>query len=223
MKDGKITQAGKYTDVINSGSDFRELVDAHKQALLAIDSIEEGPVSEKATVSGEIGDTSTTDEVVKKVEKKEVQNDEVAGQKRQLVQEEEREKGKVEFSVYWKYVTAAYGGVLVPFILLAQMIFQILQIASNYWISWATPASKDVKPAVTSSTLLNVYIALAVGCSLCILARSTLLATAAYKTATLLFNKMHYCIFRAPMSFFDATPSGRIMNRVSSCLIIFPR
>lgn len=53
--------------------------------------------------------------------------------------------------------------------------------------------------------------------------RSTLLATAGYKTATLLFNKMHYCIFRAPMSFFDATPSGRIINRVRSCLINFIR
>ncbi|KAL9444634.1 hypothetical protein AB3S75_017759 [Citrus x aurantiifolia] len=219
IKDGKITQAGKYTDVINSGTDFMELVDAHKQALSTLDSIEGRPLSEKGSANGENDGTSATDGVVKEVENKEVQNnreDKVAEPQRQLVQVEEREKGKVEFSVYWKYITAAYGGVLVPFILLAQTLFQILQIASNYWITWATPASKDIKPRVTGSMLLIVFVALAFGSSFCILARSTLLATAGYKTATLLFNKMHYCIFRAPMSFFDATPSGRIINRAST-------
>lgn len=217
MKDGKITQAGKYNDLINSGTDFMELVGAHEQALLALGSIEGRPASERA--SGENGGTVIANRIVKEVENNKGQNDkadEVAVSKGQLVQEEEREKGKVGFSVYWKYITTAFGGALVPFILLAQTLFQILQIASNYWIVWATPGTKDVKPVVAGSTLLIAYVALAVGSSFCILARSTLLATAGYKTATLLFNEMHYCIFRAPMSFFDATPSGRIINRVSS-------
>ncbi|KAA8523565.1 hypothetical protein F0562_009988 [Nyssa sinensis] len=142
--------------------------------------------------------------------------DEIEGPKGQLVQEEEREKGRVSFSVYWKYITTAYGGALVPFILLAQVLFQLLQIGSNYWMAWATPVSKDMVPAVGGSTLILVYVALAIGSSFCILARALLLETAGYKTATLLFNKMHLCIFRAPMSFFDSTPSGRILNRAST-------
>lgn len=113
----------------------------------------------------------------------------------QLVQEEKREKGKVGFSVYWKYITTAYGGALVPFILLAQILFQIFQIGSNYWMDWATPVSKDVKPAVGGSTLIIVYVGLAIRSSFSILARATLLAGAGYKTATQLFNKMHICIF----------------------------
>jgi ATP-binding cassette subfamily C (CFTR/MRP) protein 2 len=218
MKDGRITQAGKYNDILNSGTDFMELVGAHKKALSALDSAEAGSVSESTNMSKEAGDMASTNGVVQKQENKDVQNgkaDDVVGSKGQIIQEEEREKGKVGFSVYWKYITMAYGGALVPFILLAQVLFQILQIGSNYWMAWATPVSQDVKPAVASSTLIIVYVALAIGSSFCILVRSTLLVTAGYKTATLLFNKMHFCIFRAPMSFFDATPSGRILNRVS--------
>ena len=131
------------------------------------------------------------------------------------MQEEEREKGRVGFWVYWNYLILAYRGALVPFVLLAQILFQILQIASNYWMAWAAPVSKDVEPTVSMSTLLYVYVALALGSSLCILVRSLFLTTVAYKTATLLFNKMHMSIFRAPMSFFDSTPSGRILNRAS--------
>ena len=215
MKEGRITQAGKYNDILNYGSDFVELVGAHKKALSALESIE----AEKSSIMSENSvDTGSTSEVVPKEENRNGQTGNIEGTdgpKAQLVQEEEREKGKVGFSVYWKYITTAYGGALVPFILLSQILFQLLQIGSNYWMAWATPVSEDVKPAVGGSTLILVYVALAIGSSLCVLSRAMLVVTAGYRTATILFNKMHLSIFRAPMSFFDATPSGRILNRVS--------
>ncbi|XP_068337296.1 ABC transporter C family member 3-like [Pyrus communis] len=217
MKDGRITQAGKFNDILNSGTDFEELVGAHEEALSALNSVEEGP-AEKISVSKE-GNSASTNRFVQKEESSDVQNsktDDLGEPKGQIVQEEEREKGRVGFSVYWKYITTAYGGALVPFVLLGQIMFQILQIGSNYWMAWATPVSEDAKPAVTSSTLIVVYVVLAIGSSLCILFRSMFLATAGYKTATILFSKMHHCIFRAPMSFFDSTPSGRILNRAST-------
>ncbi|KAK7857557.1 abc transporter c family member 3 [Quercus suber] len=216
MKDGRITQGGKYSDILNSGTDFMELVGAHEKALSALDSTEAGSVSE--STSEEAGNMASTNGVVQKQEDKDVQNgkaDDAVGSKGQIIQEEEREKGKVGLSVYWKYITMAYGGALVPIILLAQVLFQTLQIGSNYWMAWASPISQDVKPAVSSSTLIIVFVSLAIGSSFCILVRAMLIGTAGYKTASQLFSKMHFCIFRAPMSFFDATPSGRIISRVS--------
>ncbi|KAL4618712.1 hypothetical protein ACB092_06G030700 [Castanea dentata] len=217
MKDGRITQAGKYNDILNSGTDFMELVGAHKKALSGLDSTEAGSVS--GSMSKEAGNLDSTNWVVEKQEDKGVQNckeDDVASSKGQIIQEEEREKGGVGFSVYWKFITMAYGGTLVLIIVLAHVLFQTLQIGSNYWLAWATPVSEDVKPSVDSSTLMIVYVALAIGSSFCVLVRSMLIRTAGYSTANQLFSKMHFCIFRAPMSFFDATPSGRILSRAST-------
>ncbi|XVF03649.1 hypothetical protein REPUB_Repub05bG0011300 [Reevesia pubescens] len=217
MKDGRITQAGKYNDILNSGTDFMELVGAHKKALSALDTIEAGSVSEKS-ISEANGATESANGKLQNEGSQGNGSDKVddVGPKWQLVQEEEREKGKVGFSVYWKYITTAYGGALVPLILLAQILFQIFQIVSNYWMAWATPVSADVKPPVGSFTLILVYLAFAIASAISVFGRAMLLNTAGYKTATLLFQNMHLCIFRVPMSFFDSTPSGRILNRAST-------
>ncbi|XP_023535621.1 ABC transporter C family member 3-like [Cucurbita pepo subsp. pepo] len=217
MKDGKIVQAGKYDEILRSGTDFMTLVGAHEEALSTINSVE-GDASGKSA-SKEDGSMSTTNGITYEEDKTDIQDgkgvDETKS-KGQLVQEEEREKGKVGFSVYWKYTKYAYGGALVPIILLAQVLFQILQIGSNYWMAWATPVSDDMEPPVSTSRLIIVYVALAIGSSLCVFLRSALLVTAGFKAATELFVKMHTSIFRAPMSFFDSTPSGRILNRAST-------
>ncbi|KAK8967570.1 ABC transporter C family member 3 [Platanthera guangdongensis] len=211
MKEGKITQMGKYNDIITSGSDFMELVGAHKDALSVLDDMELANDSSTHINKDRLHEAN---EEAKNAENSKFEEIEI--QKGQLVQEEEREKGKVGFWVYWKYITTAYKGVLVPLILIAQIFFQVLQIGSNYWMAWAAPVSKDMESPVSVFTLLYVYVALAIGSSLCVLVRAFLLMMAGYKTATILFNKMHFSIFRAPMSFFDSTPSGRILNRAST-------
>ncbi|KAF9610290.1 hypothetical protein IFM89_021851 [Coptis chinensis] len=218
MKDGRITQLGKYEEILNSGTDFMELVGAHEKALLTLGSTETAQTSENVR-NKMLNDNMENGMKVELKEDKKTEGDstdDIVGPKAQLVEEEEREKGRVGLRVYWKFITTAYGGALVPFILLSQVLFQMLQIGSNYWMAWATPVSEDVKAPVKGSTMIIVYVALAIGSSFCILVRSVLLVTAGYKTATELFNKMHMCIFRAPMSFFDATPSGRILNRAST-------
>ena len=142
MKDGRITQAGEYNDILNSGTDFMELVGAHKEAFSGLDFTMTGSVS--GSMSKEARNLDSTNWVVEKQEDKNVQNckeDDVFSSKGQIIQEEEREKGGVGFSVYWKFITMAYGGTLVPIILLAQVLFQTLQIGSNYWMAWATPVS----------------------------------------------------------------------------------
>ncbi|KAL2501469.1 ABC transporter C family member 6 [Forsythia ovata] len=70
MKDGRITQDGKYNDILKSGSDFMELVGAHKEALSALNSIEEG-----AAVVGEDSSTGNAKNFLQKKESPTDQND----------------------------------------------------------------------------------------------------------------------------------------------------
>lgn len=234
LKEGHIIQAGKYDDLLQAGTDFKTLVSAHHEAIEAMDipnhsedSDENVPLDDtimtsKTSISSandieslakEVQEGSSDQKVIK--EKKKAKR----SRKKQLVQEEERVRGRVSMKVYLSYMAAAYKGVLIPLIIIAQTLFQFLQIASNWWMAWANPQTEGDLPKVTPSVLLLVYMALAFGSSWFIFVRAVLVATFGLAAAQKLFLKMLRSVFHAPMSFFDSTPAGRILNRVSSLLL----
>ncbi|XP_021848338.1 ABC transporter C family member 5 [Spinacia oleracea] len=232
LREGKIVQAGKYDDLLQAGTDFNSLVFAHNEAIEAMDiahhhsseDSDEGSSpqnvfddidNESSKCTGSLvneGQASMSSADLKAIkEKKKAKR----ARKKQLVQEEERERGKVSMKVYLSYMAAAYGGALIPLIILAQTLFQVLQIASSWWMAWANPQTQGDTPKTSNVTLLVVYMALAFGSSWFVFVRALLVATFGLEAAQKLFTKMLRCIFRAPMSFFDSTPAGRILNRVS--------
>ncbi|KAE9611183.1 hypothetical protein Lal_00012069 [Lupinus albus] len=213
MKNGKIAQAGKYEELLKQNIGFEVLVGAHNVALESVLMVEKST----RTALDKIAEGESN---IKPVH---VQHDaaqdnppENKGNEGKLVQDEEREKGSISKEVYWSYMTTFKGGILVPIILLAQISFQILQIASNYWMAWVCPTTTDAKPIFEMNVILLIYMALAIGSALCVLLRAMLVASVGLETAQTLFTNLLHNVLRAPMSFFDSTPTGRILNRASS-------
>lgn len=218
MQDGKIAQAGSFEELLKQNIGFEVLVGAHSRALESILTIENSSrTTQVPTLDSEPNTDSTSNAELQQTRQESEHNLslEISEQEGKLVQDEEREKGSIGKEVYWSYLTTVKGGVLIPIIVLAQSSFQVLQVASNYWMAWATPPTIETEPKIGIKFTLLVYVLLAVGSSLCVLLRSSLVAVAGLATAQKLFTNMLHSILRAPMAFFDSTPTGRILNRVS--------
>jgi len=206
MKDGCIVQSGKYEDlIVDPHGELAKQLSAHRQSVNQVNPTQEDRTSSvKPCLVREI-------EIVEENSEEHVENKTLS----KKTQEEESETGRVKWSVYSNFVTYAYKGALVPIILLCQVLFQGLQMASNYWIAWATEDDRRI----SREKLIGVFILLSAGSSIFILGRAVLLSTIAIKTAQHLFHVMISSVFRAPISFFDSTPSSRILDRV--CFLKF--
>lgn len=220
MQNGRISQAGTFEELLKQNIGFEVLVGAHCQALESVLTVESSSrTSEYAAIENETDTDNTINEEFPRTKQDSEHNLCVEmKEKGRLVQDEEREKGSIGKEVYLSYLTTVKGGVLVPIILLAQSSFQVLQIASNYWMAWACPTGA-VEPKLGMHFILLVYTLLAVGSSFCVLIRASLVAITGLLTSEKLFSNMLHSVLRAPMAFFDSTPAGRILNRV--CKLLF--
>ncbi|KHG04748.1 ABC transporter C family member 9 [Gossypium arboreum] len=219
MQNGRIAQAGTFDELLKQNIGFGNLVGAHKRALESVVTVENS--SKTCQDLGSDGEsdtdlTSNAQQLQQKHGSDRLHPQEITENGGKLVQDEEREKGSIGKEVYWSYITTVKGGFLIPIILLAQSSFQVLQIASNYWMAWASPPTSETEPTLGMKFVLLVYSLLAVGSSLCVLVRAMLVAVTGLWTAQTLFINMLHSVLRAPMAFFDSTPAGRILNRAST-------
>lgn len=200
MKDGSIVESGSYNDLIsNPDGELVKQMAAHHQSLDQVN-----PPKSK---------TSTKRRKSQCIEASEVKFIDISrgNTVSKTNVHDESESGRVKWRVYAAFVTTAYKGALVPITLLFHVLFQLLQMASNYWIAWAS----DKEESVTKQKLIEIFALLSCASSLFVLGRAFLLSTIAIETSQRLFLGMMKSVFRAPLSFFDSTPSSRILNRVS--------
>ncbi|KAG9145749.1 hypothetical protein Leryth_011182 [Lithospermum erythrorhizon] len=210
MRDGMITQSGKYDDLLESGTDFTALVAAHETSMELID-------VETNTESL----TSPKKQISRSFSRPREENGEDKSQGHQsdkgnvkLIKEEERETGNVSLNVYKLYCTKAFGWGGVAFILLTSLMWQGSNMACDYWLAYETSAERV--SSFNPSIFIEVYAIIAACSFVLIVIRILFVSTMGLKTAQIFFRQILHSILHAPMAFFDTTPSGRILSRAST-------
>uniref|UniRef100_A0A1I8J478 ABC-type glutathione-S-conjugate transporter n=1 Tax=Macrostomum lignano TaxID=282301 RepID=A0A1I8J478_9PLAT len=143
------------------------------------------------------------------------------GGRHRLTGEERAETGRVKASVYWAYLRALSIGYAAAILALISL-YQTASVLANVWL--AVWSEDRLKPANGSDwdgaagrrdVYLGVYGGIGVFQAGFGLGFALTLAAAFVRSSRRLHARMLARIVRAPMSFFDVTPAGRVLNRFS--------
>ncbi|KAI3337105.1 metal resistance protein YCF1 [Xylariaceae sp. AK1471] len=129
---------------------------------------------------------------------------------------EHSEQGKVKWDVYLEYAKTS-NLVAVGIYLSTLVAAQTAQIGGSVWLkNWAERnGAAGGNPDVAK--YLGIYFAFGVGSAALTVVQTLILwIFCSIEASRKLHERMATAIFRAPMSFFDTTPAGRILNRFSS-------
>ncbi|TNY22115.1 P-loop containing nucleoside triphosphate hydrolase protein [Rhodotorula diobovata] len=194
LEHGKVTQEGTYADLIGDKEGaFSKLMEEFGGDLE--EKKEEDETKEEDAVENE-------PEVDKKADKPKA---------KALMQEEERATGSVSGAVYRHIFTLAKGWYTFPVLLGSMVLQQAAQVLSGYILVWWQEDTFDQTMGFYEGLyamfgVLQAIFSFAIGVA------TTLIG---YNISRELHSAAITGVMRAPMSFFDTTPLGRIMNRFS--------
>ncbi|KAJ4894203.1 ABC transporter C family member 8 [Raphanus sativus] len=208
MEEGRITQLGKYEELLMMGTAFKQLVNAHNDAVTVLPLASNESLGDLTKVGREreIGNIH----VVEKIEE-EITTTNLPGA--QLTQEEEKEAGYVGLKPFLDYINVSRGWCLLWSSVLGQVGFVVFQAASTYWLAYGIGI-----PKLTATMLIGVYSVISTLSAGFVYARAVTAAHLGLKASKAFFSGFTNAVFKAPMLFFDSTPVGRILTRASSDL-----
>jgi len=129
----------------------------------------------------------------------------------------EREKGSVNRQVYITWAKAG-GGVSVGIIILALFVLvEVLTVTSKWWLTYWSQGGGGTN-SHGAFFYLGIYALVNVSAIFATFCRLLVFVFAGLRASRSMFEHLLDVVLQAPMSFFDTTPIGRIINRFSKDL-----
>jgi ABC-type multidrug transport system fused ATPase/permease subunit len=208
LEHGRIKHHGRYADLIAQGVDFAGAVD----------------VSKTSNVNNKADDSGVTDESTETKKEENLSDEKKAAllkSGKKLVKEEERAEGSVEGSAYLHYARAG-GLIIVVLVFVVQGFGRACEVFGGFWLSiWAERsrnATIEGNPFDTAENnrYVGIYALFGVLGVLGLTGRGILIAIHRLHASRLLHDNLTDSVLRAPVAFFDVTPTGRILNRFAA-------
>lgn len=188
---GKIIEEGTYQDLKHNKQTFSRLMKEYGIDTEDLDAATK-PEARKAVAADET-----------KTEK---------GQQQALMQEEERAVGAVSWLVYQKYIRYAGGLTWAPLVVMIVVLGQCSQVANTLFLSFWSSTSI---PGFSNSDYMLVYGMLGVATAIFSFFLNFIVAVVCLFASLRIYRAALRSVLRSPVSFFDTTPMGRIISRLS--------
>ncbi|XP_065858694.1 ABC transporter C family member 10-like isoform X1 [Euphorbia lathyris] len=203
MSGGEIIRQATYEELMASSQEFQDLVNAHKNTAGSSEGQNYIPSGER---------TETYKDEIQKAYIQEQLREPMADQ---LIKEEEREVGDTGFKPYMQYLRHGKGFLYFSVGNIFHVMFLIGQLIQNYWL-----AANIENFHVSRIFLFTIYTTTGLTVAFFMLLRSLSIVPLGCGASRSIFSTLSASLFRAPMSFYDSTPIGRILSRVSFDLSI---
>ncbi|MCJ1448024.1 MAG: hypothetical protein MMC23_008537 [Stictis urceolatum] len=187
LDEGRITAFDTFDNLMADNEDF--------QALMASTAQEEKEEEKQAEQQIDNGDTKERRKKAKKGAA--------------LMQQEERAVKSVSWSVYGAYIRASGSMFNAPIVITILILSQGANIVTSLWLSYWT----SNKFGYSTGTYIGVYASLGFVQAMLNFIFSVTLSIYGTRSSRILLGEAMRRVLRAPMSFFDTTPLGRITNR----------
>ncbi|CAG8496995.1 12244_t:CDS:2 [Dentiscutata heterogama] len=128
-----------------------------------------------------------------------------------LMSTEEQYRGAVNKDVYLAYIRNAGGMLLIPFVIFLLIMMQVTNIGNNLWLSYWSSNTFNLSLGI----YIGVYCAWGAAQGIFSVICGIVFSYSGVGSAKKLHNNAIKRVLRAPTSFFDTTPLGRIINRFS--------
>ncbi|KAF5354262.1 hypothetical protein D9756_007067 [Leucocoprinus leucothites] len=194
MDEGVVIEEGTYEDLIKDSVVFARLMEEH----------------------GSKEQEEDVDDSDKKKPKKDGKDEGGSGGNAKkgadLMQVEERNVGAVTWDVYKRYLNFSGGIVWAPIAISLLFLTQGTQVANNIFLGFWTSQSIN---GFRQGDYMGVYAGLGVASALFMFLLSLGFAVMSLIASLNLFKTALKGVLRSPVSFFDTTPIGRILSRLS--------